>query len=76
MTPWTGDQPDAIPISTQDNTKKKYRQTSTPRVRFEPTIPLLERAKIFYALHPVVTTTNFSSIIENIVKFGTATNDR
>jgi hypothetical protein len=44
-----------------------------PRVGYETTIPALELAKIFYALDPAVTTTNFSSIIENILKSGTIT---
>jgi hypothetical protein len=37
-TPWTGDQPVARPLPAQDNTNKnKSRQTSMPRVGFEPT---------------------------------------
>jgi hypothetical protein len=32
-------------------TQKKRRQTSMPRVGFEPTIPVFERAKTFWFLH-------------------------
>jgi hypothetical protein len=47
MTPWTGDQPVARPLPTQDNTKaqNKSRQTSMPWVGFETTNPVFERAK-------------------------------
>jgi hypothetical protein len=46
ITPWTGDQPVARPLHTQN----KRTQTSTPQVGFEPTIPASERAKTVYAL--------------------------
>jgi hypothetical protein len=31
-------------------TQNKHRQTSMPRVEFEPTIPVFERAKTFHAI--------------------------
>jgi hypothetical protein len=41
--PWTGDQPVARPIPTQDSTKHKERgHTTMPRAGFEPTISVLE----------------------------------
>jgi hypothetical protein len=36
-------------------TQKKHRQTSIPRVGFEPTIPAFERAKTVHALDRVAT---------------------
>jgi hypothetical protein len=36
-------------------TQNKGRQTSMPRVEFEPTIPVFERAKTLHALDRVVT---------------------
>jgi hypothetical protein len=45
-TPWTGDQPVARPLSTQN----KPTQTSIPQVEFEPTIPAFERTKTVHAL--------------------------
>jgi hypothetical protein len=47
-TPSTGDQPVARPLS--NTNKNKRKQTSMPWVEFEPTIPVLERSKIFHAL--------------------------
>jgi hypothetical protein len=46
-TPWKGDQPVARPLSTHTatQTQNKRTQTSIPRVGFEPTIPVFERAK-------------------------------
>jgi hypothetical protein len=49
-TPWTGDQPVARPLPTQN----KRTQTSMPRVGFEPTIPAFERAKTVHALDRAV----------------------
>jgi hypothetical protein len=50
-TPWTGDQPVVMPLSTQNNTiMKEGRQRAELRVGFELTIPVFERAKTFYAL--------------------------
>jgi hypothetical protein len=34
-TPWTGDQPDARPLPTQDNTTQKNADTFMPRAGFE-----------------------------------------
>jgi hypothetical protein len=44
-TPWTGDQPVArlLPTHRTTQTQNKRIQTSMPRVRFEPTIPVFER---------------------------------
>jgi hypothetical protein len=51
-TPWTGDQPVARPLLTHrtKQTQNKCTQTSMPRVEFEPTIPVFERAKTVHAL--------------------------
>jgi hypothetical protein len=51
-TPWTGDRPccKTATYTGQHKHGKNRRQTSMPRVRFEPTIPVLERAKTFRAL--------------------------
>jgi hypothetical protein len=50
-TPWTGGQPDARPLPTQDNTtQKKCGHTSMPRAGFEPAIPMFERPKTVRAL--------------------------
>jgi hypothetical protein len=46
-TPWTGDQPVSC---TQNNTKNKRTQTSTPLVGFEPTNLVFERANTVRAL--------------------------
>jgi hypothetical protein len=50
-TPWTGDQPVARPLPTHRTiqTQNKRKQTSVPRVVFEPTIPVFERAKTVHA---------------------------
>jgi hypothetical protein len=46
-TPWMGDQPNARPLPTQDNTTQynteKRGHTSMPREGFEPAIPVFER---------------------------------
>jgi hypothetical protein len=46
-TPWMGDQPIARPLSAHRTTQKqnKRTQTSMPRVGFEHTIPVFQRAK-------------------------------
>jgi hypothetical protein len=46
-----GDQPVARPLPTQENTHREKKQTSMPRVGFEPTIPVFERPKTFHALN-------------------------
>jgi hypothetical protein len=45
-TPWTGDQPVTrpLPADRTAQTQNKRTQTSMPRVGFEPTIPVFERA--------------------------------
>jgi hypothetical protein len=50
-TPWTGDQPVArlLPTHRTTQTQNKRAQTSTPRVGFEPTIPVFEGAKTVHA---------------------------
>jgi hypothetical protein len=55
--PWTSDQPVARPLPKHrtTQTKNKRTQTSTPRVGFEPTIPVFQRAKIVHALDRVAT---------------------
>jgi hypothetical protein len=52
MAPWTGDKPVARPLSTHrtTQTQNKHIQTSMPRVGFEPTIPVFQRAKTVHAL--------------------------
>jgi hypothetical protein len=61
-TPWTGDQPVARPASTHrtTETQNKRTQTSMPWVGFEPTIPVLERAKTVHALDRAATVTGCS----------------
>jgi hypothetical protein len=49
------DQPVAGPLLTQDNTNRISRRTTMSGVRFEPTIPVFEREKIFYGLDCAVT---------------------
>jgi hypothetical protein len=51
-TPWTGDQSVARPLPTHTTTQiqNKRTQTPMPRVRFEPTIPVFERAMTVHAL--------------------------
>jgi hypothetical protein len=46
-TPWTGDQPVALPLSIHrtTQTQNKRTQTSMPLVGFEPTIPVFEQEK-------------------------------
>jgi hypothetical protein len=49
--PWTGDQPTARHIYTENNTKqKKHTKAATPLVGFEPTTPVFEWAKTVHAL--------------------------
>jgi hypothetical protein len=52
-TSWTGDQPVARPLPTHRTTRtqNKRPQISMPRVGFEPTIPVFERAKTVHVLH-------------------------
>jgi hypothetical protein len=50
--PWTGDQPVTRPLPTHRTTQT---QTSWPRVEFEPTILVFERAKTVHALDRAAT---------------------
>jgi hypothetical protein len=62
-TPWTGDQPIARPLPTQENKHRINADISMPWVGFEPTIPVFERAKTVYASDcaaPVIGTTQHS----------------
>jgi hypothetical protein len=56
-TPWTGDQPVAMPLPTHrtTETQNKRSQTSVPLVGFEPTIPVFERAKTVHDLDRAAT---------------------
>jgi hypothetical protein len=55
-TVWKGDKPVARPLATQDNTTQNKRtQTSMPRVGFEATITVFERAKTVHALDRAAT---------------------
>jgi hypothetical protein len=63
-TPWTGVQPVArsLPAHRTAQTQNKCTHTSKPRVWFEPTIPLFERAKTArpqWSANLEVTDTNF-----------------
>jgi hypothetical protein len=50
-TPWMGDQPVSRPLPTlRTQTLNKRTQTTMPRVGFEPTTPVFERAKTVHAL--------------------------
>jgi hypothetical protein len=51
-TPWTGDHPcsKAVTHTGQYKQNKKRRETSMPRVGFEPTIPVFWWANIYHAL--------------------------
>jgi hypothetical protein len=59
-TPWTGDQPVARqqPTHRTTQTQNKRTQTSMPRVGFELTIPVFERAKTVHALDCLATVTD------------------
>jgi hypothetical protein len=56
-TPWTGDQPVARPLITHrtTQTQNKLTQASMPRVGFESTTPVFERAKTVHALDRAAT---------------------
>jgi hypothetical protein len=56
-TPFTGDQPVARPLPTHrtTQTQNKRTQTSMPKVRFDPTIPVIKRAKTVHALDRTAT---------------------
>jgi hypothetical protein len=52
-----GDEPTARPLPTHitTQTQNKRTQTSMPRVGFEPTTPVFERAKTVHALERAAT---------------------
>jgi hypothetical protein len=56
-TPWKGDQPVTRPLPTHrtTQTQNKRTQTSMPRVGFELTVPVSERAKAVHALDRTAT---------------------
>jgi hypothetical protein len=56
-TPLTGDQPVArpLPTHTTTQTQNKRTQTSMPRVGFEPTIPVSDRAKTVHIVDRAAT---------------------
>jgi hypothetical protein len=60
-TPLTGNQPVARPLPTHRTTQpqNKCRQTCMPRVGFEPTTSVFERAKRVYALDSAATVIGF-----------------
>jgi hypothetical protein len=60
-TPWTSYQPVARPLPTRRTTQRQNRrtQTSMPRVGFEPTIPVFERAKTVHVLDRAATVIGF-----------------
>jgi hypothetical protein len=49
--PWTGDQPDAMPLPAHRaaRTHNKRAQTLMPKVGFEPMIPVFVRAKTVHS---------------------------
>jgi hypothetical protein len=51
-TRWTGDQPVSRPLLTHRTTRT---QTCMPRIGFQPTIPVFERAKTVHALDGAAT---------------------
>jgi hypothetical protein len=55
-TPWTGDQPDAgqLPAHRTAQKQNKHTQTSMPQVGFDPTFPVLERAKRVHAFFFII----------------------
>jgi hypothetical protein len=68
-TPWKGDQPDARQLPTHGTTQaqNKRTQTSMPRVGFEPTIPVFERAKTVHALDRVATVIGFDAMYSELM---------
>jgi hypothetical protein len=71
-TPWTGDQPDAKPLSSHrtTQTQNKSTQTPMPRVGFEPTIPVFELKKRVHVLERAATVigSNDTVLIRNVIK--------
>jgi hypothetical protein len=48
--PWTGDQPAARPLPTYRTAQTQNKRTQTPRVGFEHTTTMFERAKTVHAI--------------------------
>jgi hypothetical protein len=72
-TPWTEDQPVGRPLPAQaTQTQNKRRQTSMPRVGFEPTIPVFERAKTLHSLDRAAIV--IGTCVSQTWKFGTRSN--
>jgi hypothetical protein len=63
---WTGDQSVARPLPTHRTTQaqNKRTQTSMPRVGFEPTTPVFERAKTVHALDLAATVIDQDGLID------------
>jgi hypothetical protein len=63
-----GNQPVARPLPTHRTTKthNKRTQTSMPRVGFESTIPVLERAKTVHILYRVATVISIKPEIQSV----------
>jgi hypothetical protein len=71
-TPWTGEQPVAGPIPTQRTTQTQNKRThiSMPRVGFEPTIPVFERAKTVHGFDAAATVIGYGLITLMLIKHG------
>jgi hypothetical protein len=69
--PWTGDQLVARPLPTYKTTQtqNKRTQTSSPRVGFELTIPVFERATPVHALDRAATVIGYSVTLHNDIRF-------
>jgi hypothetical protein len=66
-TPWTGDQPVVRPLPTRRTTQTHYKsiETCMPRVGFESTTSVLERAKTVHALDRAVAVIGFEKCLLN-----------
>jgi hypothetical protein len=66
-----GHQPVARPLPTHRTTQiqNKQTQTSMPRVGFEPTIPVFERAKRVHALDRAVIEIGLSMYMMAVINF-------
>jgi hypothetical protein len=69
-TPCTGAQPVArpLPIHRTTQTQNKRTQTFMPKVDFEPTIPVFERAKTVHALDRAATVIGLFSVYFTYIK--------
>jgi hypothetical protein len=68
-TPWTGDQSNARPLPTHRTTQKHNTPTRifTHLVRFEPTIPVFERAKAVHALDDASTVIGGGALCQDFI---------